>query len=122
MGVDINKGMEKLGQSLDKFIKKTGEFAELAKLKHETKILQEQVEEQFTLLGKIFFDDLEQENREKEPYASICRKISQYQEKIRKVQEQMQQNERIKNSVCPNCGNEVYRNQFFCDSCGKKLY
>jgi predicted nucleic acid-binding Zn ribbon protein len=112
---------EKLGETISskgkQVAQKAKDLTELAKLNGQISTEEEIMKNAYLSIGKMFYEECK-ENPVGD-YATEVEIIKESTEKIKKLEYQVHQLKGIIN--CPNCGESISVNSYFCSSCGAKL-
>lgn len=100
-------------------IKKTKEVTDIAKLTGMIKSLENQKQEYFAELGKIFYEYQKTTPVNDREVMAILSKIQELSNQIHQYQEELQR--RRGTVVCPNCNAEIPKDSLFCNVCGAKV-
>lgn len=108
---------DKIGESVNKGIGSVSSMFEVSGVSSRLKNCEEMLEERYTELGKLFY-----ENSKTSPsatYDELFAKIKEAHEAIELLKKEIQD---AKGTViCPGCGAEVDKNVAFCSKCGTKI-
>jgi len=98
---------------------KTNEMIEVTKLNKKISDSQHAITENYLAIGKLVFEKYTNGSSLDEDVASNCKTISELQEEIKKLQEQI--NGVKGGETCSNCGSMVAKDAKFCPKCGNKM-
>ena len=113
----------KLGKTASKTYQATKEKAtnlsEELKIKSKISELKDKIEEKYTEIGKIVYNEMKDGNDvSREKVTSICEDISRKKDEISKFEAQLLAIKKVKK--CVECGAELELTDDFCSKCGKK--
>lgn len=98
-------------------VQQTRAIAETMKLESRVSSIEKQIEQQYTLIGKRYYE-LHAEDPETELKNSIDN-VRAYMEEISKLKTQLYKAKGV--VICPNCGKESAENVQFCAFCGERI-
>lgn len=113
----IDDWSRRLSKTTQDTVKKTQDFAEIAKINSQISEEQKNIRAIYLLLGEKYYE-IWGRNPEVE-FAELCDKIARSQTKIDKWKKELQVLKNVK--VCPNCGAEYNGNLIYCGVCGNKM-
>ena len=111
----------KLGESVEKGAKTVSEsskkLAEKSKIKREISRLEREINDSYVEIGKKYFDEIS--DSPSEEYSDQIESIKTKTARADKFRQLLMSLEEKQN--CPNCGEQIYRTQNYCDKCGAKI-
>lgn len=113
----LNEITEKVTKITSSITSKAQETIDLAKLQSAIQKANQDSEENYKEIGKIYYENFALE--ENELFMEQIAKIKENNAKVVSLQEQIHQLKGTK--VCDDCGKEVKHNMSFCPYCGNKL-
>ncbi len=100
-------------------VQKTSNAVSKAKLGYAVSETENKINELFTELGRILYNEYKNGGEFPENISEICQQAEKLYEEIETVKEQIA---KIKNAVvCPACGEYNHAENVFCARCGNKL-
>lgn len=119
----IRDGALKAKDEAEKFtkvaVKKTSDAVSKAKLNYAVSETENKINELFTELGRILYNEYKNGAEFPENISEICQQAEKLYEEIETVKEQIA---KMKNAVvCPSCGEYNHEESIYCAKCGKKL-
>jgi len=115
----FDDAVNKTKEVFDVVSKKTGEVINTGKIKYEITSQKGKASKEYEKLGKIFFEQLKDEDDIPEDVKEIIKSIKEKEEKIEELNAALGE---IKNCVvCPKCGATQAKNAAYCSVCGEKL-
>lgn len=108
---------KKISQTGQEAVKQTKMMANVTKYKGNISALESKVRDAFTLIGKQYFQD-----HQNDPQAEQIDKINEVAAYLKEIEEwkfKIQQEKGV--LVCQQCGAEVGMDSAFCNNCGAKM-
>ena len=115
----FDNAVSKTKEVIDIACKKTGEVVSIEKQKFDISTLKSKQEKDFTVLGRIYYEQLIKSGEMPDGVEELVTSIKEKAEKINELNEQVvnAKNKRI----CPSCSATIPNNCVFCPTCGAKL-
>ena len=116
----MEKFISELKSAADKVVKKTGELAEISKVKLNAANAKSDINACFKTLGELVYKaQKEQEDDAPEKIQELIETIDALYKKIDELNDSLaaMKNEKL----CPNCGKSNPKKQRFCGGCGQQF-
>lgn len=110
----IGSGVEKGAKTVSASSKK---FAEKTKVKREISKLERAIDSLYAEIGKMYFETISEDPPEE--YADAVNDIKEDSERLENFKTLLMSLEEKR--TCQNCGEQVLKDQKFCDKCGAKI-
>lgn len=115
----FDNAFDKAKTAFEAAYKKTGEVLTSEKIKFNISSLKSKREKLYAVLGKNFFERLDDTFVLNDEDRGICDAIIELNDKIDELNNEL--NFAKSNRICPNCGAVIDEKAVFCSTCGAKL-
>lgn len=114
----LNDAVSKAKEALEIACKKTGEVVNTQKQKLDVVSLENKCNKLYASLGKIYFDEIKDNQDLPEDVMSLVNQIKELNSKIDELKTDINAAKKLK--VCPNCNANIDESDIFCPNCGTK--